>query len=464
MTAKVISFATCILASLSSAGAFGKTLLPSSVILISSYPDNGSQDKITRLLTENSKIAINTIPKAVCRFNSAVDSRRILILKGKELPLQIIAPIIAKPDKLCIVGAEAAFEPERLGTELRALHDLGIKVTSGNLKISATTPLILPFYLDPLPLKSLVAPHHAEASVMDLVRADTICHRAICAGDLIDLNQPENLEHLQQKLKALIKYHNILRHNAQLPEISEQALLCDLKSWAPIVAPYITDISAAINTLHKEQQPFLVEGILPSPPALSTSLTTEGAFTADSSLGISLKNKVVIGIIRPYTIASSVSSFSTTMDEQSGQKIIAATTAVSRAEAGNSAYGWLDLVALKQLIRVNGINGLILTQGEDLDGFETIKVCTGYKIDGLRIDTLPLDISHRARLKPIYKEFKGWKGSKGVKIYQDLDHNYRIFVKFLEQETQLPVIIISTGPKTEDAVIRQSPFTLKLPT
>lgn len=464
MTAKVISLAAYIIASLSSACAFGKNLLPSSVILISSYPDNGSQDKITRLLTESSKIAVNTIPKAVCRLNSAVYSPRILTLEDKELPLQIIAPIIAKPDKLCIIGAEASFEPERLASELRTLHDLGLNVTPDNLKISANTPLILPFYSDTKPLMSLVTPPHAEASVVDLVRADKICHRAICAGDLIDLNQPENLEHLQQKLKALIKYHNVLRYNAQLPEISEQALLSDLKSWALIIAPYITDISAAINTLHQEQQPFLVEGMQFLATSLSTSPLTEGAFTADLSLGISLKNKVVIGIIRPYTMPSSVSNFAPALDAQSGQNIISATAATSAAEASDAAYGWLDLMALKQLIRVNGINGLILTQGEDLDGFETLKVCIGYEIDGHRIDTLPLDISHRARLKPIYKEFKGWKRSKGVKVYQDLDHNYRIFVKFLEQETQLPVILISTGPKVEDAVIRQSPFTLKLPT
>ncbi|MBW8308464.1 MAG: adenylosuccinate synthetase [Candidatus Paracaedibacteraceae bacterium] len=231
--------------------------------------------------------------------------------------------------------------------------------------------------------------------------------------DLIGLDHEENSAVLQKKVERFLIHHNALRRGYGKPELKATAIVAYLKEYAPKITPYISDITVDLINLHKTEQPILIDG------------------NKDANLGFKFKDNLMVAVVDLY-------------------------------KDSPDRDACIDLFTLKQQIKVNGIAALALVNGELLDGLETVKVCIGYEVNGKSVDNLPLEPSLQNHIKPIYKEFKGWKHSKGVKIYQDLDHNYRIFVKFLEKEAELPVAIISTGPSARDTIMRQNPFTMKL--
>jgi adenylosuccinate synthase len=235
----------------------------------------------------------------------------------------------------------------------------------------------------------------------------------IFAKDLVGLEQGENSAIFKEKVENLMIHHNALRRSYGKPDLKSSDVILFFKEHAPKIAPYISDVTVELIKFHKTEQPILIEG------------------NKDANLGFKFKNNLILDVVDLY-------------------------------KDSHAENGCLDLFTLKRLIKINGISALALVRGERLDGQETIKVCIGYEIKGESLDSLPLDSTLQARVKPIYKEFKGWKNTKGVKIYQDLDHNYRIFIKFLEKETELPVAIISTGPGARDTVMRQNPFSMKV--
>ncbi len=257
---------------------------------------------------------------------------------------------------------------------------------------------------------SLTLSLHQAQENSDFTQAGT---PKLFTKDLLGLDHEENSAALQEKVEKILIHHNALRRGVGRPEINVSALVSYLKEYAPKIAPYISDITVDLINLHKTEQPILIDG------------------NKDTNLGFKFKDNLIMAVVD-----------------------------LSKDPLQKGAC--LDLFTLKQQIKVNGIAALALTNGDRLDGLETVKVCIGYEFNGKSVDALPLEPSLQNRIKPIYKEFKGWKHTKGIKIYQDLDHNYRIFIKFLEKEAELPVAIISTGPAGRDAIIRQNPFTMKL--
>jgi len=116
--------------------------------------------------------------------------------------------------------------------------------------------------------------------------------------------------------------------------------------------------------------------------------------------------------------------------------------------------GWLDLVALKYAIMLNGVTQLIMTKPDVLDSFETIKVAVAYRVNGTETDRLPYDIN--TTIEPVYKEFKGWMTDiSGFKSDSDLPDELMVYIQFIEQETGVPVRIISVGPNRDETIVRE---------
>ncbi|AIK96491.1 adenylosuccinate synthetase [Candidatus Odyssella acanthamoebae] len=248
---------------------------------------------------------------------------------------------------------------------------------------------------------------------LENIGADQMGTIKIFAKDLVGLDQEENSAVFKEKVEKIMILHNALRRSYGKPELKTSVVISFFKEYAPKIVPYISDVTVELIKFHTTDQPILIDG------------------NKDANLGFKFKDNLIMDVVDLY-------------------------------KAAQREDGCLDLFTLKRLIKINGISALALANGEMLDGFGTVKVCMGYEVNGEPLEGLPLEPALQAQVKPIYKEFKGWKNTKGVKIYQDLDHNYRIFIKFLEKETELPVAIISTGPSARDTVMRQNPFTMKL--
>lgn len=191
-------------------------------------------------------------------------------------------------------------------------------------------------------------------------------------------------------------------------------------------------------------------------PYVTSSHTSASA--AGYGLGIALKNNYVLGVVKAYTTRVGNGPFPTILNDETGEKIRQIGQEFGAVTGRKRDCGWLDLVSVKQAIVNNGVHALALAKGDVLDGFETIKVCVGYKVDGKEYDHMPIDPASWEKIEPIYKEFKGWTNTKGITTQDKLNENYRQYIKFIEDYTGIPVVIISTGPDRGEKIVLKNPF------
>ena len=161
----------------------------------------------------------------------------------------------------------------------------------------------------------------------------------------------------------------------------------------------------------------------------------------------------VYGIFKAYCTRVGSGPFPTELFDEDGEKIRAIGHEYGATTGRPRRCGWLDLVALKYAVMMNGATALIMMKSDVLDDFDTIKVCTGYTLAGKTIDYFPFESAEK--LEPVYKEFKGWKCSlKGVRSYEDFPAELKDYIAFIEKETACPVKIVSVGPDRSETVIR----------
>ena len=215
-----------------------------------------------------------------------------------------------------------------------------------------------------------------------------------------------------------------------------------------------------INRMLSEGKSILAEGAQGSmldidfgtyPFVTSSNTMAAGACTG---LGIAPSRiGEVYGIFKAYCTRVGSGPFPTELFDEDGEKIRAIGHEYGATTGRPRRCGWLDLVALKYAVMMNGATALIMMKSDVLDDFDTIKVCTGYTLNGKTIDYFPFESAEK--LEPVYKEFKGWKCSlKGVRSYEDLPAELKDYIAFIEKETACPVKIVSVGPDRSETVIR----------
>ncbi len=431
------------------------------VTVIGAQFGDESQEKITDLLAGRN-------PAAICRFNGGDNAGHTLVINGVKHKLSLIPSGIFHKNVVCFLGAGTTINLEVMLQEIAMLQEAGAEISQENLRIAANASLILPLHKGIEAISEKVNNLNTTKKGIGPSYEDKIGRRAIRAGDLVGLDQPENMVALDEKVTKLLSYHNALRRGFCVPELKKADVITYLKEMSPKIAPYVADVATQVANLQDQGKKILVEGAQSvwldishgTYPYVTSSNTL--ATAADSGIGVRLKNNLVLGVIKAYTTRVGNGPFPTILNDETGEKIRKIGQEFGAVTGRKRDCGWLDLVTLKQMIRMNGMNALVLAKGDVLDGFETIKVCVGYEIDGKPVESMPFEPAKWAKITPIYKELKGWKNTKGVKIYDQLDPHYKIFVKFLEKETKLPVAIVSTGPDHDEAIIRQEPFKMKI--
>lgn len=440
--------------------AFSATSAQTVTVIGAQFGDE-SKGKVTDLLA-------NRNPAAVCRFNGGDNAGHTLVINGVKHKLSLIPSGIFHKNVTCFLGAGTTINPEAFLKEMAKLQDAGAEISPRNLKIAANAPLILPLHKEIELIAEKVNNLNTTKKGIGPSYEDKAGRRAIRAGDLVALDHPENLAALDEKVDKLLSYHNALRRGFGEPEIAKSDVINYLKEISPKVGPFVADVATEIAKLQEQGKKILVEGAQSvwldishgTYPFVTSSNTL--ATAADSGLGVRLKNNLVLGVVKAYTTRVGNGPFPTILNDATGEKIREIGHEFGAVTGRTRDTGWLDLVTLKQMIRMNGMNALVLAKGDVLDGFDTVKVCVGYKIDGKPVESMPYEPAKWSKITPIYKEFKGWKNTKGIKSYDQLDPNYKEFIKFVEQETKLPIAIISTGPDRDETIIRQEPFDMKV--
>ena len=167
----------------------------------------------------------------------------------------------------------------------------------------------------------------------------------------------------------------------------------------------------------------------------------------------------VLGIAKAYTTRVGSGPFPTELTDAIGEKIGERGHEFGTVTGRKRRCGWFDAVLVRQVCKVSGIDGIALTKLDVLDGFETIRICTGYMLDGGKLDRLPAGSNSQERIKPVWEDFEGWTGStRGARSWAALPAQAVKYVRRLEELIQCPVTLLSTSPERDDTILMKDPF------
>lgn len=242
--------------------------------------------------------------------------------------------------------------------------------------------------------------------------------------------------------------------------------MAELLSIAPKILPY-TDVTwELLEQARRQGKRILFEGAQGALldvdhgtyPYVTSSNTVAGQAATGSGIGPGHVG-YVLGIAKAYTTRVGSGPFPTELTDAVGERIGERGREFGTVTGRKRRCGWFDSVLVRQVAKVSGIDGIALTKLDVLDGFETIRICVGYKLNGERIERLPASSSAQAEVEPIYEDFEGWSQStQGARRWADLPAQAVKYVRRVEELIECPITLLSTSPERDDTILMKDPF------
>ncbi|MEX0753384.1 MAG: adenylosuccinate synthase [Xanthobacteraceae bacterium] len=424
------------------------------VVVGSQWGDEG-KGKIVDWLSEQADIVV--------RFQGGHNAGHTLVIDGVTYKLSLLPSGVLRPGKLSLIGNGVVLDPQALLDEIERLEKQGVNVTPDNLRVAENAALILPLH------QELDALREASASGTRLgttrrgigpAYEDKVGRRAIRLGDLADLPA------LGPKIDRLLAHHNALRRGLGLREIETRAIYHHLAAIAPLVLPYMDSVWSLLDEKRREGKRILFEGaqgaLLDVDHGTYPFVTSSNTVAAQAAIGSGLGPAAigfVLGICKAYTTRVGEGPFPTEQDNEIGKRIGERGKEFGTVTGRPRRCGWFDAVLVRQAVRTGGIQGLALTKLDILDGFDEIKVCTAYRLNGREIDYLPASERAQTEAKPVYESIAGWQGrTVCARSWADLPAQAIKYVRRIEELVGCPVALLSTSPEREDTILVQNPF------
>ncbi len=425
------------------------------VILGAQWGDEG-KGKIVDLLTEASDVVI--------RFQGGNNAGHTLWVKGEKTVLHLLPSGVLHRGKTCLIGNGVVIDPEVLLHEIELLKQRGYLQNDSQLKISDRAHVIMPYHRQ---IDQLREAAKGAGKIGTTGRGigpayeDKVARRGIRVGELISPVL------LRQRLKEVLPDQNAyLTQVLKAAPLSEEEIFSHYVRLGEKLSSYVCDAAVFLENNLKKKKKFLFEG------AQGTSLdvdhgtypfvTSSNTVGSAACVGAGVGPKAISdlwGVSKAYTTRVGSGPFPTELQDATGELLrekggeFGATTGRARR------CGWLDLVGLKHAVRVNGLTGLIVTKLDVLSGFDKIKLCTAYEWKGQKIKSIPFSVAELENVKPIYKEFKGWKEDLSqIRSYRKLPATVQKYLKFIEAYLEIPLVMISLGPSREQCIQLKKPF------
>lgn len=425
------------------------------VIIIGSQWGDEGKGKIVDLLTERTA--------AVVRFQGGHNAGHTVVIEGRKTVLHLIPSGILRKNLLCLIGNGVVVSPSALIKEMTLLEQNGIPVRQ-NLKISEACPLILPYHIE---LDQARERARGKAAIGTTGRGigpayeDKVARRALRAGDLL------HRERFASQLGEVLDYHNfVLQHYYKSKPLDFQALLDEAMQAAEILGPMITDVTSMLFAIQKQGGDVMFEGAQGTLldidhgtyPYVTSSNTTAGGAATGTGVG-PCNFDYVLGITKAYTTRVGSGPFPTELFDETGEHLSSKGHEFGATTGRKRRCGWFDAVALRRSIQLNSISGMCITKLDVLDGLGSIRICTGYRINGQLQDTPPVGAEAFSQCEPVYEEHEGWDGSTfGIREYNKLPANARAYLKRIEEVTGTAIDIVSTGPDRNETIVLKHPF------
>ncbi len=418
-----------------------------SVILGTQWGDEG-KGKIVDLLAEQSAYVV--------RFHGGNNAGHTIIANGKKYPLHLIPSGILHPNTKCVIANGVVVDLEVLVSEIEMFTKDGIKVDS-RLFISDRCHLILPYH------KALdIAYENArgENKLGTTARGIGPCYADKVSYNGIRVYELKNWDLFVEKFVFQAEMKNKILETFGVTPLNTERELERLAELRRIVIPYITDTYQLLQNAISKNEKILMEGAQAvmldvdfSPyPFCTGSNTIPGAINTGAGIPVQ-KIGTITGVVKAYTSRVGGGPFPTELTDKLSDEIREKGKEFGTTTGRPRRIGWLDLEAVKFAVEVSGATEVAITKIDILSGLKTIKVCTGYELDGKSIPYSSCGYLELEKLTPIYKEFPGWKEDiTNIKEFNNLPKNCQDYIKFIEDFLGIPVKLISTGPKREEYI------------
>jgi adenylosuccinate synthase len=429
--------------------------MPIVVVVGGQWGDEG-KGRIVDLLARKAKV--------VARYSAGNNAGHTIVNERGEFKLHIVPAGIFYPEKTCVIGNGVAVDPEVLLDEIDNLQDKGID--TAKLVLSDRAQVIMPWHLL---LDQLDEHLRGDAAIGTTGKGvgpcfiDKVARRGIRVADLL------RSEDLFPRIRAALDYQNrVITGVYKAKPLAAEEICERYLDFGKRLYPFVGDVQAIVLDAHRRGEYVLLEGAQGSLldldhgtyPYVTSSVPSSSSGGAALGVGIGPTDiQRVVGVFKSYTTRVGNGPFPTELFDDTADRLRDHGKEYGRGEYGTTTgrprrIGWLDSVAARYSVRMNGLAAVALTRLDVLDGLEIIKICTAYELDGQILETLPARESVLNRVRPVYEELPGWSApTTDVRAFDDLPPQAQAFIRRVETLLECPVDLISVGPAREQAVI-----------
>lgn len=433
-----------------------KNVAKNVVVIGTQWGDEG-KGKIVDWLTDHAK--------GVVRFQGGHNAGHTLVIKGQKTALQLIPSGIMREGVACYIGNGVVVSVPDIMREIDKLQAIGVEVAS-RLKISEACPAILPYHVAiDIAREKMRGDNKIGTTCKGIGPAyeDKVARRAIRIADML------NPERFAEKLKENLDYHNfVLVNYLKADPIDYQKTYDDAMALVPRLRPMVADVPSALHDTFKNGGNLLFEGAQGSLldidhgtyPYVTSSNCVAGNASAGAGVGPGMLH-YIMGITKAYTTRVGSGPFPSELstDDGVGEHLSRVGHEFGTVTGRARRCGWFDAALLRRSVQINGVTGMCLTKLDVLDGIESLKLCTGYTIDGRHVDIFPVGAEEAGRCVPVYEEMAGWtETTVGAKSLADLPAAARAYIKRIEELVGVPIDMVSTGPDREETIVLRHPF------
>jgi adenylosuccinate synthase len=424
------------------------------VVVGSQWGDEG-KGKIVDWLSERADVVV--------RYQGGHNAGHTLVIDGTSYKLSLLPSGVVRGGKLSIIGNGVVVDPHHFVKEVARLEEQGVTISPADLRIADNAPLILSLHRD---LDGLREEASTGLTIGTTRRGigpayeDKVGRRAIRVVDLAD---PAGL---MVKIERLLIHHNALRRGMGLEEIGAEAIHDELMAVAGDILPYKDRVWALLDEKRRAGARILFEGaqgaLLDNDhgtyPFVTSSNTVGGQAAAGTGLGPGAVD-YVLGITKAYTTRVGEGPFPAEQDNEAGRYLGERGREFGVVTGRKRRCGWFDAVLVRQSVITSGMDGIALTKLDVLDGLEKIRVCTGYDLQGTRINYLPAAMEAQSQVKPIYETLAGWQHTTaGARSWAELPAEAIKYVRRIEELIGCPAAMLSTSPERLDTILVYDPF------
>ncbi len=427
----------------------------SNIVIVGTQWGDEGKGKIVDLLAEYVDIVV--------RFQGGNNAGHTMVVNGEQFISHIVPSGILQ-GKTCLIGNGMVVDPAVLLEEIDYLGSMGIDVGTDKIKISEKAHLIMPHHKQ---IDIARENMNGNTKIGTTGRGIGPCYEDKAARTGIRFTELLDQKVFSEKLSAVLEEKNFYIKNFLNAEIIELNRIIDqYNSYAERLAPHVANVSVLIDRAGKAGKHVLFEGAQGTHldidhgtyPYVTSSNTVAGNACCGAGIGPQ-EISGVIGIVKAYTTRVGEGPFPTELFDETGDKIQKKGAEFGATTGRKRRCGWIDIVMLRNSVRLNGLSGLVITKLDVLGGLESIRLCVDYTYKGEILHDFPASLKVLAECEPVFETMPGWSEDiSNIRQTEDLPENARNYINRISKLVEVPICIVSVGPGRDETIVINNPF------